>query len=103
MIILTRIITYSAKSIMYGSSHKHKWHKKIIPKFVILSIKILVNHSILYIQFILGADSLAYLSVEGLTKAVRSDIKTKNSHNVGHCTACLTGQYPGGIPNSLNW
>ncbi|KAJ8985744.1 hypothetical protein NQ317_014397 [Molorchus minor] len=46
-----------------------------------------------------GADSLSYLSIEGLIKAVRSDLKTKNSHRVGHCTACLSGIYPGGIPN----
>ncbi|KAJ8962035.1 hypothetical protein NQ314_005817 [Rhamnusium bicolor] len=53
-----------------------------------------------------GSDSLAYLSIEGLIKAVRSDIKTKNSHRVGHCTACLSGIYPGGIPNKhsdLDW
>lgn len=51
----------------------------------------------------IGADSLEYLSVQGLIKAVRSDIKTKNSHNVGHCTACLTGDYPGGVPHTLQW
>ncbi|KAK9880388.1 hypothetical protein WA026_010269 [Henosepilachna vigintioctopunctata] len=52
-----------------------------------------------------GANSLAYLSVEGLLKAVRSDIKTKNGEiKVGHCTACLTGEYPGGAePNLLDW
>ncbi|XP_044756034.1 amidophosphoribosyltransferase-like [Coccinella septempunctata] len=51
-----------------------------------------------------GADSLAYLSVEGLLKAVRSDIKTKNGEvKIGHCTACLTGEYPGGVPNLLDW
>lgn len=58
------------------------------------------NHNQIYS---VGADSLEYLSVQGLIKAVRSDIKTKNSYNVGHCTACLTGQYPGGIPNGLEW
>lgn len=47
----------------------------------------------------LGADSLQYLSLEGLIKAVRSDIKSKVSHKVGHCTACLSGIYPGGTPN----
>ncbi|CAH1168938.1 unnamed protein product [Phyllotreta striolata] len=48
-----------------------------------------------------GADSLEYLSLEGLIKAVRSDIKTKNAHTkVGHCTACLSGIYPGGVPNT---
>lgn len=41
-----------------------------------------------------GADSLAYLSVEGLVRAVRTNLKTKNKSQVGHCTACLTGKYP---------
>lgn len=50
-----------------------------------------------------GADSLEYLSVEGLVKAVRWDIKVKNSGHIGHCTACLTGEYPGGIPEELEW
>ena len=39
-----------------------------------------------------GADSLVYLSVDGLQKAVRKGINMQPS--VGHCTACLTGKYP---------
>lgn len=41
----------------------------------------------------LGAESLVYLSVEGLEKAVRKGI-TANEQPIGHCTACLTGNYP---------
>ena len=41
-----------------------------------------------------GADSLAYLSVEGLVRAVRTNLKTNNKSTIGHCTACLTGKYP---------
>lgn len=41
-----------------------------------------------------GADSLAYLSVEGLLRAVRTNLKAKDKSQVGHCTACLTGKYP---------
>lgn len=41
-----------------------------------------------------GADSLAYLSVEGLVRAVRTNLKTTKKAEVGHCTACLTGNYP---------
>ncbi|RZC40334.1 GATase 2 and/or Pribosyltran domain containing protein [Asbolus verrucosus] len=48
-----------------------------------------------------GADSLEYLSVEGLVKAVQRNI-AKGVDN-GHCTACLTGEYPGGIPEELDW
>ncbi|KAK5650572.1 hypothetical protein RI129_001601 [Pyrocoelia pectoralis] len=50
-----------------------------------------------------GADTLEYLSVEGLVKAVRSDIKVTFPSTVGHCTACLTGDYPGGVPKLLEW
>jgi amidophosphoribosyltransferase len=46
-----------------------------------------------------GADSLAYLSVEGLVQAVTYRIEEKNSSKVGHCTACLTGNYP----EKLEW
>ncbi|XP_069487704.1 amidophosphoribosyltransferase isoform X2 [Ambystoma mexicanum] len=54
----------------------------------------------------IGANSVVYLSVEGLTSAVRQGIKAvkekqdeslKNNTqagSVGHCTACLTGKYP---------
>ena len=42
----------------------------------------------------LGADSLVYLSVDGLLSAVRKSIQTRSSKPPGHCTACLTGDYP---------
>lgn len=60
-----------------------------------------------------GANSVMYLSVEGLVSSVQQDIKFKKQkvqrHDItiqengnglecfektGHCTACLTGQYP---------
>lgn len=50
-----------------------------------------------------GADSLAYLSVDGLQKAVQLNMKKSNPEKVGHCTACLTGDYPGGLPDDLDW
>jgi amidophosphoribosyltransferase len=46
-----------------------------------------------------GADSLAYLSVDGLVQAVRHKIANKESPAIGHCTACLTGDYP----EKLQW
>ncbi|KAJ3667132.1 hypothetical protein Zmor_002538 [Zophobas morio] len=48
-----------------------------------------------------GADSLEYLSVEGLVKAVQRNIE--KGADKGHCTACLTGEYPEQIPNELDW
>ena len=50
-----------------------------------------------------GADSLEYLSVDGLLKAVRWNLKARAPSKVGHCTACLTGDYPGGVPVQLEW
>jgi amidophosphoribosyltransferase len=39
----------------------------------------------------IGADSLAYISMEGLKQAVREDVTT-------HCYACFSGDYPVQIP-----
>ncbi|XP_052747490.1 amidophosphoribosyltransferase isoform X1 [Bicyclus anynana] len=51
-----------------------------------------------------GADSLEYLSVEGLVSAVHYNMKVSPSDGVGgHCTACLTGDYPGGLPDDVDW
>ncbi|XP_066261505.1 amidophosphoribosyltransferase-like [Euwallacea similis] len=48
-----------------------------------------------------GADSLHYLSVKGLVRAVEKDVKI--DQEVGHCIACLTGDYPGGLSDKLDW
>ncbi|KAH8241293.1 hypothetical protein KR032_007456 [Drosophila birchii] len=54
-----------------------------------------------------GADSLAYLSVEGLVEAVQQKHRDagdgQTNGTTGHCTACLTGEYPGGLPDELSW
>lgn len=50
-----------------------------------------------------GADSLSYLSVEGLVKAVQHNKTQQNPIKAGYCTACLTGEYPGGLPEELSW
>ncbi|MED6280964.1 hypothetical protein CHARACLAT_016494 [Characodon lateralis] len=47
----------------------------------------------------IGADSVEYLTVEGLVSAVREGItsfqqKNNSRKSVGYCTACLTGKYP---------
>jgi amidophosphoribosyltransferase len=49
---------------------------------------IAANNSIEEIRQYIGADSLAYLSLEGLKKACRDGEKTT------YCTACYTGRYP---------
>ena len=42
----------------------------------------------------LGADSLVYLSLDGLKTAVQSGIPNPAGNKIGHCTACLNGEYP---------
>jgi len=41
----------------------------------------------------LGADSVQYLSLGGLKKAVNEGI-IATKQEIGHCTACLSGEYP---------
>jgi amidophosphoribosyltransferase len=43
------------------------------------------------VQEYLGVDSIAYLSLENLVRAV-------DAPGAGFCTACLTGKYPTAIP-----
>ncbi|HVB91628.1 MAG TPA: amidophosphoribosyltransferase [Acidimicrobiales bacterium] len=50
------------------------------------------NHTIAEITEILGADSLAYISVENLKAAIGDD--------GGFCDACFTGDYPTAVPTS---
>jgi amidophosphoribosyltransferase len=45
----------------------------------------------------IGADSLSYLSLEGMVTAVRKAIQQQT----GHCTACFSGEYPIPIPEWL--
>ncbi len=49
---------------------------------------IAANHSIDDVRTYIGADSLAYLSIEGLKKACGEGEKTT------YCTSCYTGSYP---------
>ncbi len=49
---------------------------------------IAANHSIEEIRRFIEADSLAYLSLDGLLKSVQGEEK------IGYCTACYTGNYP---------
>jgi len=41
---------------------------------------------------LIGADSVRYLTVEGLKKAVMEGAQV--NREIGQCTACLTGEYP---------
>jgi amidophosphoribosyltransferase len=49
---------------------------------------IAANNSVEEIRRFIGADSLAYLSLDGLLNSVQDEKDT------GYCTACYTGQYP---------
>ncbi|WP_062052262.1 amidophosphoribosyltransferase [Bacillus sp. JCM 19034] len=61
---------------------------------------IAANHSIEEMREMMGADSLAFLSTEGLMKGIgRSD----EVPNCGQCLACFTGNYPTEIyPDTLH-
>eukprot|EP00045_Choanoeca_perplexa_P012050 m.130033 g.130033 ORF g.130033 m.130033 type:complete len:222 (+) comp15867_c0_seq10:1064-1729(+) len=50
-----------------------------------------------------GADSLAYLSLDGLKGAVQQDAKSDDPEGPAHCTACLSGEYPVEINETLDW
>ena len=56
---------------------------------------IAATHSLDEIRRYIGADSLGYLSLEGLMKAVGS----RRQH---YCTSCYTGQYPVAFPRDEN-
>ncbi len=47
----------------------------------------------------IGADSLAYLSLEGMEAAVREGLAADQP--TGHCTACFSGKYPLDVPDWL--
>jgi amidophosphoribosyltransferase len=52
------------------------------------------NHSVEEIRALLGADSLSYISLEGLQTSIGHDPRSL-------CTGCLTGQYPVDIPGEV--
>jgi amidophosphoribosyltransferase len=52
---------------------------------------IAATHTLEEIRKYIEADSLCYLSLEGLLKAV-------NSHRENYCTSCYTGRYPVPFP-----
>ena len=53
------------------------------------------NHDVEQIRKEIGADSLAFISVEGMFEALRSC----NLEQYGFCKGCFTGEYPMSIPN----
>jgi len=52
------------------------------------------DHSIEDMARILGADSLAYISIENLKRAIGAD--------AGFCDACFTGDYPTPVPAAVS-
>ena len=51
---------------------------------------IAANHTLEEMRDMIGADSIAYLSPEGLERAIVRD----DSLEQGLCKACMTGEYP---------
>jgi amidophosphoribosyltransferase len=58
---------------------------------------IAASHSVEEIGRFIGADSLAYLSEEGLLKAVG------DPRGERHCSACFSGQYPVAVAQPEDW
>ena len=54
------------------------------------------DHTLEEIRAHTGADSLAYLSLDGMIAAIRGDVADR-----GYCAACFSGQYPIQIPDWL--
>ncbi|WP_100406197.1 amidophosphoribosyltransferase [Bacillus solitudinis] len=58
------------------------------------------NHSIEEMREMMGADSLSFLSTEGLMKGIG---RPDSDSNCGQCLACFTGEYPTEIyPDTLH-
>jgi amidophosphoribosyltransferase len=55
------------------------------------------NHSVEEIARHVGADSLGYLSHEGLLKAVGDPSQSR------YCTACFSGRYPVAVSQPEDW
>ena len=49
----------------------------------------------------IGADSLAFLSIEGMLEAIGRPFASPTDWQRGHCLACFTGEYPTEIPGDL--
>jgi amidophosphoribosyltransferase len=58
---------------------------------------IAASHSVEEIRRFIEADSLAYLSHEGLLRAV------EDPEGRRHCTACFSGRYPVAVPQAEDW
>ncbi len=52
------------------------------------------NHTVEEIRKLINADSLAFLSIEGMLEAIG---RPSTEHNRGHCLACFNGEYPTAI------
>ena len=59
------------------------------------------THSLEEIRRMIGADSIAYLSVEGLLRAI-GNVSDKLDSKCGLCTACFDGDYPMDVPEEAD-
>lgn len=59
------------------------------------------THSLEEIRRMIGADSIAYLSVEGLLRSI-GNVSDKLDGKCGLCTACFDGDYPMDVPEEAD-
>ncbi|MBQ9238815.1 MAG: amidophosphoribosyltransferase [Treponema sp.] len=56
------------------------------------------SHTVEAVGSLIGADSLAFLSVDGMLRSIRA----LNGESYGYCKGCFTGEYPVAVPGELN-
>jgi amidophosphoribosyltransferase len=57
------------------------------------------RHSVEEMAALIGADSLAFISIDGLYRALGEG--SRNSDRPKFCDACFTGDYPIPLPDAL--
>ena len=82
LFIISNIMTYIPMHYLKDLGHN---------RFFPLSLCVFDNLFVFFF-FHSGADSVVYLSVDGLQEAVMKGVEKRES--TGHCKACLTGKYP---------
>ena len=55
------------------------------------------SHSVAQMAELIGADSLAFISIDGLYRALGKE--GRDSKNPYYCDACFTGDYPIALPD----
>jgi amidophosphoribosyltransferase len=58
------------------------------------------RHNVAEMAELIGADSLAFISIDGLYRALNHE--GRNAKNPQYCDACFTGEYPISLPDMVD-